>query len=245
MFLLFTVSMIGYAFVHRIYREIIAEFALSDQSMHVLCIYLIVVGVFAATFHASPLSLWIFIGILLISLKFFPTILRFFLLRRLRSALIPLLDGIILGVQAGKSFRSALHSSIELQRGWVRNQLRELQSLLLSSEQEHALKSALLKDFMAELVEIDRSQSRCADQLRALRGHLKIQEDFRRRSGQLTQQIKMQAIIVTLLFLGLLSFVIAQFGWHAHQKLIMGSVILFLAGLFWIFNAGRRMKWKV
>ena len=245
MFLLFTVSIFGYVFVHRIYRAIIAEFTLSDHSLHLLSIYVLIVGVFAVTFSSSPLSLWIFIGILLISIKFFPEILRFFLLRRLRSALIPLLDGIILGVQSGKSFRSSFHAAVESQTGWVRNQLRELYSLLISSEQHQPLKSALLADFMAEMIEIDRSQSRCADQLRAVRGHLKIQEDFRRRSGQLTQQIKMQAIIVTALYCGLLFFVIAQFGWRAHQKLVIASLILFLTGLFWIFKAGRRMEWKV
>jgi hypothetical protein len=245
MFLLFTVSIFGYAFVHRIYREIIAEFAIADHSLRLLSTYLLVIGVFAVTFSSSPLSLWIFIGILLISIKFFPPILRFILNRRLRSALIPLLDAIILGVQSGKSFRSSFHAAVESQSGWARNQLRELYSWLISSEQSHALKSALLADFMAEMIEIDRSQSRCADQLRAVRSHLKIQEDFRRRSGQLTQQIKMQAIIVTALYGGLLFFVIAQFGWREHQKLLLASLVLFLTGLFWIFNAGRRMKWKV
>ncbi len=246
MFLLFIVSMFGYVLVHRIFSEITIEFAVSSRSSHLMMlVFLLLFALVSFILRSSPFTLWFFIGILLISLNFFPTILRILMEMRLRVALIPLLDGVLLGVQTGKSFRMALHSSIECQQGWVRNQLRELHSLLLTNEQGHSLKSALLKDFMAELVEIDHSKTRCAEQVRALRRHLKIQEDFRRRSGQLTQQIKMQAIIVTLLYFGLVSFVITQFGWSKHRSLLFLSLIMFLTGLVWIFSAGRRMKWKI
>ena len=125
-------------------------------------------------------------------------------MRRLSSALIPLLDSVILGLQSGKSFRISLHTAIENQSGWRRNQLREIYNSLVTAENVIAVKSSLLKDLQTELGEIDRSQNRTVDQVKALRRHLKLQENFRRRSGQVTQQIKMQAIIVTALFVALL-----------------------------------------
>jgi hypothetical protein len=109
----------------------------------------------------------------------------------------------------------------------------------------YSVKSLLIKDFQAELVQIDRSQNRVIDQVRALRRHLKIQENFRRRSMQVTQQIKMQAIIVTLLYLLLLSFVINQFGFTQNKNVILISGLIFTFGLIWIFKVGRRIKWKV
>lgn len=245
MMLLFLNSMVGYAFVHRILINLVDEFALTQRIFTISAASCIGLFLFLTFACASSFTLWIFIGILLITLKFFPKILRLFLLQRLFLSLIPLLDHVVLGLQSGKSFRSALHAAIEMQHGWIKNQLRDLYSSMVLGEVHTAVKSALLKDFLAEMYDIDRSQNRTVDQVKALRRQLKLQYDFRRRSGQVTQQIKMQAIIVTALFLGLLGFVIFQFGWKENIKLIMCSSFFFFLGLVVIFQTGRRMKWKV
>ncbi len=246
MFILFSISMLGQALVHRTLLMIVQEFAISQHTLRSLVILnVLLMSVLTVSLNSSPATLWLFIGIILISLKFFAPILRFFLVRGLSSALIPLLDSVILGLQSGKSFRISLNAAIENQSGWRRNQFREIYNSLITAENVIAVKSALLRDLQAELAEIDRSQNRIVDQVKALRRHLKLQENFRRRSGQVTQQIKMQAIIVTALFIALLSFVIVQFGFFEHRLLILASVLIFFVGLFWIFNVGRRMKWKV
>jgi len=246
MLIYFLISMFGQVLAHRTLLVIAQEFAISQHSLRLLKILnVLLMSLFAVIFHSSPVTLWLFIGIILITLKFFSPIFRFFLLRRLSSALIPLLDSVILGLQSGKSFRTSLHLAIENQSGWRRNQLREIYNSIVTSENSVSAKSALLKAFTAELLEIDRSQNRIVEQVRALRRHLKLRENFRRRSGQVTQQIKMQAIIVTALFLALLSFVIAQFGFAENRFLISISVFIFILGLFWIFSMGRRLKWKV
>lgn len=246
MLILLSISLIGFMLVHRTISSMARDFAFSHHQIITLSVInLLVMSAFIAICTTSAFSLWCFIGILLISLKFFPYILRFLLFRRLRATLIPVLDCVILGLQTGKSFRSSLHAAIEIQSGWIHHQLMELYETMRLSKNVIAPKSALLKDFQTELIEIDRSQVRCVEQVRALRRHLKMQEDFRRRSGQVTQQIKIQAIIVTALYLGLLSFVILQFGFLRHQFLIFLSLTIFILGLFWIFLTGRSLKWKV
>lgn len=246
MMLHFMVSMIGYLSVHRLLAELAKEFALSSRFFAVLAsIFLGMIVLIAVVCVTSPLLLWIFIGILLLSLNILPKILHAVLSRRLFLSLLPFLDHVVLGLQTGKSFRSSLISAIEMQSGWIRNQLRDLYNSMVNGEASVVMKSALLKDFRAELMEIDSSNHRLIDQVKALRRQLKLQKDFRRRSGQVTQQIKMQAIIVTALFLALLGFVIFQFGWQDHAKLIMFSSFFFILGLIIILNTGRRMKWKV
>ncbi|KHD88023.1 MAG: hypothetical protein OM95_10880 [Bdellovibrio sp. ArHS] len=245
MLIFFMISMIGHVLVHRILSSMARDFAFSQQLFRSLAISNLVVISFITAIMPSAPSLWLFIGILLITLKLFPPILRFFLQKGMRSALIPLLDGVILGLQTGKSFRSSLYAAIENQSGWRRHQLMELYQSLAMSENVIAMKSALLQDFRDDLQEIDRSQSRCIEQVKALRRDLKMHEDFRRRSGQVTQQIKMQAIIVTALYVALFLFVIMQFGFKEHKNLILTSFLIFFGGLVWIFVAGRRMKWKV
>lgn len=246
MLILFLISMLGHALVHRNISAIALQFSISHNIYRLFARFnLVLFAVLTAIWSRSPVSLWLFIGILLISLKFFPSILRFFLTNELSKALIPLLDQVLMGLQTGNSFRNSLRIAIENQSGWKRNQLREVYEYVVSTDRKVDAKSAVLKDFQQEMIEIDGSQSRTVEQVRALRRQLKMQEDFRRRSGQVTQQIKMQAIIVTVLFLALLLFIITQFGYVAHRLLIFGSVNIFIVGLIWIFSIGRRMKWKV
>ncbi len=240
-----SISMLGHALISRTFGSFARDFAFSQHLARNLSLSSLIVVAFIAFCSTSATTCWLLIGILLITLKFFPLILRFFLMKKLRSALIPLLDCVILGLQTGKSFRVALHAAIETQSGWIRHQLLEVFESLTMSENVIAAKAALIKDFQQEILEIDRSPSRCLEQVRSLRRQYKMQEDFRRRSGQITQQIKMQAIIVTALFLALLIFVIAQFGFNQHRFLILLSSLIFFAGLIWVFFVGRRMKWKV
>lgn len=246
MLILFSISMLGHMLAHRNISAIALQFSLSSNIYRSLeRLNLVLFAVMTAILSKSPVSLWLFIGILVISLKFFPAILRFFLVKELSRALIPLLDQVIMGLQTGNSFRTSLRTAIENQSGWKRNQLREVFESVVSTDRKVDVKSAVLKDFQQEMVEIDSSQSRCADQVRAFRRQLKTQEDFRRRSGQVTQQIKMQAIIVTALYLALLIFIISQFGYVAHRFVIFCSVNIFLVGLIWIYSIGRRIKWKI
>ncbi|WP_413559110.1 hypothetical protein [Bdellovibrio sp. HCB209] len=241
----FMLSMFGQALIQRSLANIAREFAISQRSLRSLMILNFFAIVFFATITESAVALWLFFGILLISLKFFPEIFRIFLLQRLSRAVIPMLDHLILGIQAGKSFRQSLHMAIETQSGWQRNQLREIYNSIVTSENMIAPKSARIKDLLEELREVDRSQSRTLDQVKALRRQCKVEENFRRRSGQVTQQIKMQAIIVTALYGALLAFVFVQFGFTPHRFLILGSLFMFILGLIIIFSVGRRIKWKV
>lgn len=245
MLIVFSISMLGHAFAHRIFARMARDFAFSPHLQRNLIVFNLLFIAFLTMLSPSITSLWLFIGILLITLKFFPPVLRIFLRRELQKCLIPFLDMVILGLQTGKSFRSSLLFAIESQRGWVRHQLTEIYDSMLLAENVIDMKSAVLKDLRRELVEIDRSKNRSIEQLRALRRELKMLESFRRRSGQVSQQIKMQAIIVTALFVALNIFVIKQFGFQENKNLILGAVLTFFAGLFAVFLIGRRLKWKV
>lgn len=245
MLIVFSISLFGHVLVHRIFSSVAREFAFSQHWVRFLSIMNLFVICFLTVAASTPTLLWLFIGILLITLKFFPAILRFFLIQRLRRALIPLLDCMILGLQTGNSFRNSFQSAVESQSGWERMQMLEVLQSLQYPEASEAAKAALLKDFQSEMRTIDKSQTRCVEQVKALRRHYKMVADFRRRSGQVSQQIKMQAIIVTALYLALFVFVIMQFGFEKHRNLLFISGIVFNAGLVFIFYIGRRMKWKV
>jgi hypothetical protein len=246
MLITFSLSMLGFLLVHRKFTAILQEFAFPQHMIRaVYRLNTAVFGMLIPIFSTNLSTLWLVIGILLITLNFFPQILRFFLQRKLQQILISVLDMIILSLQGGKSLQLALKESFNCQQGWVKKQLFEILASIQNSDSTIQAKSAVLRHFREELNEIILSQTKSIEQVKALRRQLKMKEDFRRRSGQVSQQIKMQAIIVTALYVSLLIFVVHQFGFIPHHRIILMSVIVFIVGLFWIFNVGRNIKWKV
>lgn len=242
----FTLSMLGFLIVIRTFRRSAEEFAIpATLVLGVSTAFLLTIGSALLFLHARPFSLWLFIGIIWISLNFFPHFLRIHLLQTLKRQLVPLMDQVILGLQTGQSFRGSLLRAIEGQRSWHRRQFFEIYHVITRSEaRPQPSKTGFLADLAEEWREMDRSQNKVIDQVRAFRRQLKTEEDFRRRSGQVTQQIRLQAIIVTAMYLGLLVFVSCNFGFLAHLHLIFFASLLFSGGLVWIFSVGRKMKWK-
>jgi hypothetical protein len=196
-------------------------------------------------FRAHPFMLWLFIGIILLSLNFFPEILRRALTRELKKQILPLTDQILLGLQTGQSFRTAWLQALQNQPSWLRRQHLEIYNSVTMSRHTGGLRSHFLGEIRAEFAEMDRANSKVTEHVRAFRRQMRMEEDFRRRSGQVGQQIRLQAIIVTFLYLALLGYVVSQFGFFAHLQLILISNALFAAGLTLIFTFGRKLKWKL
>lgn len=239
-------SIFGQLLVVRIFSEISPELFLSRHHASLIQrMIFVILAVQSYLLRSSQLIHWLFIGILLVSLKFFPKIFQTYLDRRFRNCVVNLLDEVILEMKMGKSFRYSLKFICEKVPGWNGHQLKNVVENLEKNLPPINRKSASVADFERAVLMIDRSNSKNLDRVISLRNHYKMLQNFRRRSGQVTVQIRMQAIIVTALYLSLLTFVIVQFGFLKQQKIIFGSAFMFVAGLFVIFFVGRRMKWKV
>jgi hypothetical protein len=126
----------------------------------------------------------------------------------------------------------------------LRIPLQNLTHAIVYENSSASLRSAMLKTLYEELCRIEKSQSKCVDQLRALRKQIKMMEDFRRRSGQVSMQIRMQASVSAVLYVGLLLFMITQFGFFEYRGLILTSGVLFFGGLVTVFVIGRRSQWN-
>jgi len=72
-----------------------------------------------------------------------------------------------------------------------------------------------------------------------------MEHDFRRRSGEAAVQIRIQSMITGILYVGLLLFVIISNALQGLYLLILVSLLLFAAGVFWILSVGRSYKWKL
>ena len=187
---------------------------------------------------------WIIALILL--LQFCDAILKNRLLSIFRGEIIFLIDEIIILMRSGHSFRNSLEMYILAHQGFVKYQTQEILNIILAGSVPINLRSPrFIQEILKEFMLIDQNPHKAVDQLKQFRKKLKLEADFRRRSVIASMQTKIQSIVLSILYVSLMSFVIHQYGFQRNATLILISNVLFLIGMVWIFNTGRRIQWKV
>lgn len=234
---------LGFVFAHRILGSSLQKIGLSNLHARFFLLLTALMIVFFIILASHPTLLWFFFGTVFILLKLLPPFFSRYQEKLIQAHTLRILDHLILSVQSGQSLRASL---ITLARGephLLRISWENLVHAMVFENSAVNLKSPSLKNLFEELSRIEKSQAKCADQLRSLRKNLKILEDFRRRSGQVSLQIRMQAAISALLFVGLLLFIVTQFGFYQHRGTIFVAGTLFFAGMVTVFVIGRRLQW--
>jgi hypothetical protein len=155
-----------------------------------------------------------------------------------------LIDLLILSMRAGKSFRLSLqNAAAELDDGLLATHLRPwVKSLQVTNPVVH--RPSWWKNITLELTAIDKQSHQALLRLQRWRELLKLETQFRRRSGQIMVQIRLQAILVGALYCGLLVYSSNQGYWRESPGLLCISILLFLAGMGFILSLGRRVKWN-
>lgn len=167
------------------------------------------------------------------------------LLRRhyLQANFVSILDEIILEMRMGRSFRESFQKSSLGQPKWVQKLFDELltafvlRQAISAREIDEGMLRELRDVFLASLKQLDR--------LRSLRRRLKIERDFRQKSRKALIQVRMQSLILSLLFVPLLIYQLWNRGWVEQKAIVTVSTVLFVAGAWWIVGAGRRYQWKI
>lgn len=234
---------LGLALAHRILGSSLEQVGfpnLHARLFSILTALMISIFIIRAS---HPADLWFLFGTILILLRLLPHFFSYYQEKLIQRHTIRVLDQLILGVQSGQSLRASLGSLSQQESILLRVSLENMVHAIVFEESSKNLRSPALRALFEDLKQIEKSQAKCADQLRALRRNLKIMEDFRRRSGQVSLQIRMQAGISAALFVGLLLFTVLQFGFFQYRSLILTSITLFFAGLVTVFVIGRRMRW--
>jgi hypothetical protein len=239
----FLLTSIGFVFAYRNLGSSLQKIGLSKFHPRIFLGLAGLMIFFFIIWSPQPTLLWFFFGTVFILLKLLPHFFYFYQEKLIHSQTLRVLDHLILGVQSGQSLRTSLKMMSRQESSLLRVSLENLVHAIVFENSAVGLKSMALRKLFEELSRIERSQSKCVDQLKSLRKNLKTLEDFRRRSGQVSLQIRMQASISALLYVGLMLFVITQFGFYAHQMLIISSGTLFFGGVVTVFVIGRRLQW--
>lgn len=87
--------------------------------------------------------------------------------------------------------------------------------------------------------------SRQIDELERWCTRVQTSQIFRRKSKQAMAQARVQATVLAIIYVGLLLFVSLSFGWRVTGGPAKISSPFFLAGVFWMWRGGGRVKWTM
>lgn len=243
----FAISTFGFTFAHRTLTHFIT-LNLFDRA-HMTKIgtaYFGSVILLIVFMPASRFALWcaLFFPILIAAITLSAYISR--RTRNFQSDVLGVLSILILKMKSGRSFRQSLLEATSECDPHVRAKLSEIASVVAFTQQE---KKAHSDAFVSELIEefrlIDRLPHASLKRLMVFREKIRIEDDFRRRSGQVLARLRAQSFIMCGLYVAVLIFMVMKFGWQTNSQPLLLSMLLFSFGVAWIWIGGRRLKWKV
>ena len=166
--------------------------------------------------------------------------------KQFRELIRQTLSLISLKMKSGRSFRQALGEACGESPMRFRSKLSEIANAVVFSQQtsERSV-HPFITEVIEELVRVDQNPHASMKRLAVYRLKLKIEDDFRRRSGQVLSRIRAQSIVMTCLFAAVFAFMIWNFGWSANSTALLSAALLFACGGVWIYFGGRRLRWRV
>ncbi len=173
---------------------------------------------------------------------------QFSLQKRLPVEFLAFLDRVVLQMKGGASLRRACEQSVSHGDADVQHQLEiVVQSIGLPPErQRESLGLApSLVEHMLDIAQIAQQSHQVLRRVEVLRYRLRVEHDFRRRSGEAAVQVRIQCFITAGLYLALLAFVLMTQSVQEIGLLLLISCALFGVGVTWILLMGRRYRWKV
>lgn len=155
------------------------------------------------------------------------------------------LNALISQIKIGTGFRSAFKKAAQsLPYIYFQNYfLKILEIILYSQNLSPEFDFSPLKQIITELKRADQS-AQCLEHLENLRHQIHIQSIFRKKVGTALLQIRIQSLVLLLLYSGLFLFVIHKYGLR-YIKILFLSLILFITGLIILSQCGRKIKWTI
>ncbi len=151
---------------------------------------------------------------------------------------------LIAQIKIGLGFRPAFKSALQFLAPCFQSYFKEiLESIVFSKKPSKEKSSPILRHLTEELKRAD-SSSRALPILENLRHHLHIRSVFRQKAESALLQVRIQSLVLSLLYTGLIIFVLHKYGLK-HIKILSGSLLLFITGLLLLLKCGRKIRWTV
>jgi Flp pilus assembly protein TadB len=247
MFIAFIITLSGLAFASRIASQSLNDRVLTRRDLTKIgtCYFFSLVGLLSIA-HDSLFSLWVAVFLPTMIFVFALVWLKFSRAKKFRERFVMALQLIILKMKSSRSFRTSLNDVIDESDSLMKLRLSEIRDIVVFSPQESRdFRNPFVDLILRELKLVDENPHAAIKRLSVFRDRLKIEDDFRHKSGQALRQVRAQSLIMSGLYLAIAFFIAHSFGFKPYQRLFLISALLFSIGLVWIHIGGRKMKWKV
>jgi Flp pilus assembly protein TadB len=185
----------------------------------------------------------VIVGVLGLSLSPIRHIRRIYFEKRMHESLLGLLDEVILSMRSGHSLRITLEIVGNRHPGLIGHIFIEIARRLEHGSGSDGLHGISL-ELMTEFARAHQSNVKIIDQICLYRRTCRIKSNFRRKSGQVTAQTRMQSVLTCVLYAPLLGFYIFSVQQPFSSRLFL-SVGLFSVAQVWIHFGSRRVKWCI
>ena len=156
------------------------------------------------------------------------------------------MDESLLRLQAGLSFRASCLNASENLRGHGGQKIRYIVETVVFSQHKISLfNDQILGEFAKTLQKIDELNHLSIEKMLSYREKLRMYDDFRRKSGHALLQTRLQAVIMTVMYIAVFAYVWSRFGFKGNETYIVGSLILYFAGFIYLLRLGKSYKWKI
>ena len=243
----FLISLFGLLFAHRTFTHFIAQnlfdraFMTKIGTAYFACVIALII--FSPTSHFS-LCFAVFFPLAMTGAALSVCVSR--RARNFQRDALALMTILILKMKSGRSFRHSLIESTQECESHMRAKFSEIASVVaFSSQAQTAQSDAFVSELIDEFRVIDQQPHSSLKRLMVFREKIRVEDDFRRRSGQVLARLRAQSFVMCGLYLAVFVFMVTKFGFRANAQALLISVMLFAIGVIWIWLGGRQLKWKV
>lgn len=249
MFTAFLIKILGICFGLRILESFFRKNNIPGTVMTKIVSGFVIVQCFHLIFLTKNRWQMVFIFLPILIFIWLTKIYLKWLENQFQSQFPDVLTNIILQMKTGKSFRVSLMQSTQSAPSQFRFHMQRIYELVVFSQQGNdkkmALKTRFLNQIVLQFYQIDRSSFKSIEKLESFRRKLVIMNQFRRKSGQIRNQVRMQSNILILMYGLCFAFVSFNFALRELKPLIFCSIMMFIAGQFLVFWIGRRISWRI
>lgn len=241
----FLISVFGLVIVNRfMIRFQRSDFISSQKSKFLFWIFILPLAGFL--FFKDPIIvLTVYIGIFLLGLILFFILFEKIMQNIFEKSKIQLLDSLILQIRVGNSPQKALTEALYCSSKLEKKLFEPIKYVFNTHFSEDQIHFLFTRDYILELRVILISASRVVEQIQSFRDGLKIQFQFKHKSNQVTQQIKAQAIVASVIYLIIFVISYLNLGLNQFPNLMLASFVLFLVGIIVVFKIGGKIRWKI
>lgn len=213
-------------------------------TFHVVLIFILYVFYFS-----QPFWFLIYCFVTLFAFPIFIYLFTKFLQHHFYSEFLRFLSGVILKMQMGYSFTSAMESCLG-QSSWLNHGLLvHIYENVVFSQQEVCQNTGPFSRFINKMVcefrLVHQNQHLAIDRLCKIQKNLQNHLFFRRKSRQIWSYFGYQIGILSFIYFGLILYVVSHFGFSKFQNIFLLSFGFYSLGVLFLYFLVRGKKWHI